>query len=185
MNTALIKNMYKVAGKAPVDAKALIKTYNDLLLETTWEVVNDYGNKVNVAYNGMITAVWLDEDSTKNGIYFLQDTNKRNVSSVLNNNPDVTKAENWIKLCDLSAIKALETQIADLNSRLEILEGQSTETFTSKYDFPQEGIINKLYIDAATSTMYFWSGTEYVSLGVSSAGVDYDLISGGNAQGLN
>ena len=107
MNTALIKNMYKLAAKGPVDAKYLVQTYDELFLPSTWEVIDEDGNIKNAAYNGMLVAVWLDKDAIKNGVYFFQDNNKNNVSSVLNNNPDVTKVENWTKLCSAADLENL------------------------------------------------------------------------------
>ena len=183
MNTTLIKNQYKLAGKGPVDAKALVKTYSELCLLSTWEVVDEYGKTVNTAYNGMVVAVWLDPDTSKNGIYFFQDNNKRNVSSVLNNNPDVTKEANWHRLGDTTDVTALMEQLTALAERLDALENKTTEVFENRLAFPSTGVEKKLYIDASTNTMYFWNGSTYVSLAVSSAGTAYDIISGGDANG--
>lgn len=85
-----ISTQYKYTGKGPVDAKQLVKTYNDLINKNTWTV-----NSNNIAYNGMIVAVWLDkDDATKNGIYYLYDPE---CTSTLKN-PDVTNSNNWHQL---------------------------------------------------------------------------------------
>lgn len=64
----------------------------------------------------MLTAVWLDSDAKKNGIYIFHDDNRNNVSSHINNNPDVTKAENWHKLCELSELEDMKAAIAAAQS---------------------------------------------------------------------
>lgn len=102
-------NQYKYAAKGPLDAKSLVKTYADLLSEETWQVETN-GRKVNGAYNGLITAVWLNKtDTSKNGIYYLYD---ESVTSVLST-PDVTNANNWHKLADLSALTDLTAKVAN------------------------------------------------------------------------
>lgn len=90
-----ISNQYRYTGRGPFDAKALVRTFADLLNTETWKIVNASGNKISSAYNGMIVAVWSNtEDTTKNGIYFLYDPS---VTSILKS-PDVTKETNWHRL---------------------------------------------------------------------------------------
>ena len=102
-------NQYKYAAKGPLDAKSLVKTYTDLLSVETWQVETN-GRKVNGAYNGLITAVWLNKaDPSKNGIYYLYD---ESVTSVLGT-PDVTNATNWHKLEDISALTDLTAKVAN------------------------------------------------------------------------
>ena len=92
MAILLDSNQYKHTGRGPLDAKALVKTYAELLSEDTWKI----DNKI-VAYNGLVTAVWLNkEDTSKNGLYFLFDPA---VTSALKD-PDVTNSANWHKLDD-------------------------------------------------------------------------------------
>jgi hypothetical protein len=101
-------NQYKYAAKGPLDAKALVKTYADLFSTDTWQVDAD-GRKVNGAYNGLITAVWLNKtDTSKNGIYYLHDKAVTSTLSV----PDVTKADNWHKILDTKDLSDLVTRIA-------------------------------------------------------------------------
>jgi hypothetical protein len=100
-------NQYKYAAKGPLDAKSLVKTYNDLLYADTWQVDTD-GRKVNGAYNGLITAVWLNKtDTSKNGIYYLYDAAVTSTLGI----PDVTKASNWHKIAEV-------TEIADLTAKI-------------------------------------------------------------------
>lgn len=116
-----ISTQYKYTGRGPFDAKALVKSYSELLSLDTWT-----SEDVLVAYNGMITAVWLNkEDTTKNGIYFLFDPS---VTTALKK-PDVTNAANWHKFAELSDLTALTEQFAamqeelgDIKSRLASLE---------------------------------------------------------------
>ena len=118
-------NQYKHAGKGPVDAKSLVKTYAELLNPETWAV--KIGNKTSAAaYNGMIVAVWLNKDDpSKNGIYFLHDSQ---VTSALGN-PDVTNEANWHKFGNIedlpdfaSQIVALQADLNDLKTRVDKLE---------------------------------------------------------------
>jgi hypothetical protein len=101
-------NQYKYAAKGPLDAKALVKTYADLFSTETWQV--NTGTRIaNGAYNGLITAVWLNkEDTSKNGIYYLHDST---VTSTLST-PDVTKTSNWHKILDAKDLTTLIAKIA-------------------------------------------------------------------------
>ena len=82
---------YSFTGRGPLDSKALVKTYAELLSPATW----DLENGTRTAYNGMITAVWLNaEDPSKNGIYFLHDENVTSARKA----PDVTLETNWHKI---------------------------------------------------------------------------------------
>ena len=102
-------NQYKYAAKGPLDAKSLVKTYAELLLTETWQVETG-GRKVNGAYNGLITAVWLNKaDTSKNGVYYLYDDS---VATVLST-PDVTNAANWHKLADIDALTDLVAKVAN------------------------------------------------------------------------
>jgi hypothetical protein len=125
MSAILNSNQYRYTGRGPLDDKALVKTFADLTSEATWKIAS--GNKsVMTAYNGMVTAVWLDkEDPTKNGIYFLFDPNVTSVLKV----PDVTNEANWHKLAELSElssitdkISTIETALSNTAARLEVVE---------------------------------------------------------------
>lgn len=105
-----INDQYKYTGRGPFDAKALVKTYAELLDLNTWTTNDNL-----VAYNGMITAVWLNkEDTSKNGIYFLFDAS---VITALKK-PDVTNEANWHKFAELSDLAALTKQLTTLSDEL-------------------------------------------------------------------
>jgi hypothetical protein len=105
-----ISSQYLYTGHGPFDAKALVKTYADLLNTATWTVDDNL-----VAYNGMITAVWLNkDDASKNGIYFLFDAA---VTSGLKK-PDVTSEANWHKLMELSDISEFSNRLSTMESEL-------------------------------------------------------------------
>lgn len=116
------KEQHIYAGKGPLDAKSLIRTYAELTKVDTWNVtisnvVDDeiVTNTVFAAYNGMIVAVWLNKtDTSKNGLYFLFDPQ---VTSALQK-PDVTKEANWHRLDNAG-------DISDIKSRLTALENNS------------------------------------------------------------
>lgn len=102
-------NQYKYTGRGPIDAKALVKTYADLLSTDTWLV----DGKV-AAYNGMVTAVWLDkENADKNGIYFLYDPLVVSAIKV----PDVTKESNWNKITSQIDVAILTNAISAETAR--------------------------------------------------------------------
>ena len=105
-----ISDQYKYSGKGPFDAKSLVKTYAALCDPSTWEA----SGKV-VAYNGMITSVWLNkDDTTKNGVYILFDPAVTGVTKI----PDVANEANWHKLAELSDVSALAERLTVINSEL-------------------------------------------------------------------
>ena len=64
-------NQYRYTGRGPYDAKSLVKDYATLLSKTTWTVDGTEDGNI-IAYNGMITAVWLNkEDTTKKQIHII------------------------------------------------------------------------------------------------------------------
>lgn len=108
-------NQYKYTNRGPIDPKSLVKTYADLLSETTWQITNSSGKKVTIAYNGMLTAVWLNKaDTTKNGVYFLYDPEVTTPLAA----PDVKKEANWHKLIELSDLVTLTNQLSSIESEL-------------------------------------------------------------------
>lgn len=118
-------NQYKFGGRGPLDAKALVKTYAELLDVDAWTVDGTL-----VAYNGMITAVWLNKDDTsKNGIYFLFDST---VTSAVKK-PDVTNEANWHKLSDIDSLSGLTDQITSIQTGLENLQKEVSDLESSGF----------------------------------------------------
>ena len=166
-----ISNQYLYTGRGPFDAKSLVKTYAELLLEETW--LSEAGKST--AYNGMIVAVWLNkEDTTKNGIYYLHDSLITSTFKA----PDVTKEENWHKLVEIDDLTAKLTAI---DERLKALEEDSDVlTYGYRRDFPEVGEVNKMYVAADEGKTYIWFNDDYLSVG----GGDYDeptVICGGDS----
>lgn len=126
-------NQYTYAGKGALDAKSLVKTYSELLSVDTWTV-----DGVVTAYNGMITAVWLNTvDTAKNGVYFLYDPSVTTARKT----PDTTNEANWHKLAefaDLADISerlvAINTELTGIKTRLSTLEA-SKVTIRRNNDF--------------------------------------------------
>jgi hypothetical protein len=172
-----ITSNYKYTGKGPVDAKQLVKTYTDMLSEATW--LSDSGS--NIAYNGMIVAVWLDKNedkslSDKNGIYFLFDPN----CTTTIKKPDVTNEANWHRLDTTD----LANSLSAIDERLTALEEQESDVITYGYrkDFPVKGELSKLYVAADEKKTYIWFNDDYLPVGGSDS--DYeepDIIYGGSA----
>ena len=179
MAIAEISGQYRFTGKGPVDAKSLVKTYEELITESTW--LSDAGSKT--AYNGMIVAVWLNKaDTSKNGLYYLFDPN---CTSTIKN-PDVTVESNWIKIGNTSDVSELasrlttiEEELSSIKERLDTLESDSDiETFGYRDGFPSEGTPNKLYIAVDEGKSYIWINGAYMVVGGSD---DPDVIYGGIA----
>jgi hypothetical protein len=68
-------------------------------------------------------------------------------------NPDVTNESNWHRLDksenageEISRIIAIETDVEEIKNNLTELEDNQTESFERRDLFPEEGIINKIYI---------------------------------------
>jgi hypothetical protein len=173
-----ISGQYRYTGKGPVDAKQLIKTYGELLLESTWASTSGS----NTAYNGMIVAVWLDKNADKtlsdrNGIYFLFDPD---CTSTLKK-PDVTNEAHWHKIAEVGN---LPDKLADIDSRLTALEEKEGEDDVQVYAyrnlFPTEGEEGILYISIDEGTSYVWINGEYLPVGFSAP----EIIDGGDANNI-
>jgi hypothetical protein len=184
---AIIKttNQYKVASNKPIDTKALVKTYAELISKTTWQTTNDKGNTVDIAYNGMLTAVWLNNvDPTKNGIYFLHDPAVTGIFGV----PDVTNEANWHKLGTIDALPGLTEQITALQSELETiksdvdeLQDSATEVVDLFEKLPEIGKSGKLYVVTEDATTYVWHNGKYLLVGDGADDADIQIIHGGKA----
>jgi hypothetical protein len=107
-------SQYLYTGNGPLDAKSLVKTYAELTNPETWAI--DDGALV--AYNGMIVAVWLNnEDKSKNGIYFLHDVTVTSARA----KPDVTKESNWHKLSSLAESSDVDSALYATKEALEAI----------------------------------------------------------------
>lgn len=173
---------YEVSTKKPLDARSLVKTYDDLLNINNW--VNANGNPI--VYNGMIVAVWLNTtDPSKNGIYFLHDATVTSAKGT----PDVTKESNWHKLADVTDITvklaAIDDSFENIENRLAALENgveqEAQVTFAEYSQFPSIGESNKLYIALDEKASFIWDGDAYVRIGGETTDIDIKLINGGSA----
>lgn len=142
-------------GRGPLDARSVVRTYADLTTAETWT----YDNTL-VAYNGMLVAVYLDSDSTRNGIYYLFDPT---VTKPINK-PTVTNEDNWHKLSDADG---LVDKLIALSDRITALEEEESDVITYGYrkDFPSVGEINKMYVAADEGKTYIWFNADYLPVG--------------------
>jgi hypothetical protein len=171
-------NQYLAKGAKPLDAKSLVQTYAELLLPETWLV-----DGVPSAYNGMITAVWLNKDDTsKNGIYFLHDATVVSARG----KPDVTKEANWHRLGGIDNLPGLAEQISTIQADLEevksdIDELQDTATVIKevKTEFPSQGLPGKIYVATKEAMTYVWYNNDYLPVGDGSNNDNIQIIMGG------
>jgi hypothetical protein len=179
---------YSYTGPKPLDSKALVQTYAKLLSTATWTV-----DGKNIAYNGMITAVWLDKEtvdgesklSDKNGIYFLHDPN---VTSTRNPDPDVTNEANWHRLGGIDNLPGLADQVASIQAELEALQSDVSELQESATEvvelfeqLPETGKAGKLYVVTEDATTYVWHNGKYLLVGDGADENDIQIIHGGSA----
>lgn len=172
---------YEVSIKKPLDARSLVKTYNDLLNKDNW--VNANGGPI--VYNGMIVAVWLNtDDPSKNGVYFLHDSSVTNAKGT----PDVTKESNWHRLGGIDNLPGLADQIASIQTSLEQLQNEvgelqdsATEVVELFEQLPEAGKTGKLYVVTEDATTYVWHNGKYLLVGDGADETDIQIIHGGSA----
>jgi hypothetical protein len=116
-------DQYRFTGKGPLDAKALVPNFKTLTKVDTWiaSVTNPNTGvvtNVRIDYNGMIVAVWNDPDATKNGVYFLHDSQVKTALA----KPNIEDEANWHKMGGLGGLPGLEAQIAELKDRVGTVE---------------------------------------------------------------
>ena len=175
---------YEVQVRRPFDARMLVSSYDALLTKDNWVKA---GTTQGVAYNGMLVAVANTTDVSKNGLYFLFDAN---CTSALKS-PDVTNADNWIKIGETSDISdfaarvtTIESELDSIKDRLDALEaeGSDIETYGYRSGFPATGEANKLYVAADEQKTYIWFNNEYLVVGeIGSSYEEPQVIFGGTA----
>lgn len=177
----IVTTNYEVQVKKPFDARMLVPCYDDLLLKDNWV---KSGTTQVIAYNGMLVAVANTADVSKNGLYFLFDAAATGLKS-----PDVTNADNWIKIGETADIRdfaervtTIESELDSIKDRLDALEaeGSDVETYGYRSGFPATGEANKLYVAADESKTYIWFNDEYMSVGGDSE--QPEVIFGGTAE---
>ena len=177
-----ITSQYSYTGRGPLDAKSLVKTYAELLLETTWHTES---GKLS-AYNGMIVAVWLNTDDTsKNGVYFLHDANVKSTFKA----PDVTNPDNWHRLGGIENLSGLAEQIASIQTALEDaqtdieeLQDSATVVVDTNNELPRPGVAGKIYVVTEEAMTYVWYNNDYLPVGDGGGDTEeIQIIHGGSA----
>lgn len=161
---------YEPLIAAPFDARSLVDEQADLINPSTWEVS---GGRGTWTYVGMVVAVALDEDDSKNGVYVL-------VAD------DFTKLSNWRKCADERDIARLQDAIKNI----EITEGGASIEVETMEDLPKVGAPDVTYYVKENLSIQRWNEVtqSYLSYGGSGATPDFDniqLIHGGNAHGTD
>ena len=172
---------YEVSVRKPLDARSLVKTYDDLLNIDNW--VNTKGDSI--VYNGMIVAVWLNTaDSSKNGIYFLHDASVTSAKGT----PDVTKETSWHKLGGIDALPDLAAEVATLQEELEALktdvddlQDSATVVVDVFEKLPRPGLPGKIYVVTEDAMTYVWYNDDYLPVGDGGDSAEIQVIHGGSA----
>lgn len=153
---------YEVTIKKPLDARSLVKTYEDLLVESNWTK-----DGKSIAYNGMLVAVANTSDTSKNGLYFLFDIN----CTTSLKSPNVALESNWLKIGETSEVSDLleritkiDSELADINDRLDALEADSTHSYGYRKDFPTDGQQNHIYVANDERRTYIFVGGRYLPI---------------------
>lgn len=163
-------NQYSYTGRGPLDPKSLVQTYAQLIDAATWTE----GTSI-VAYNGMITAVWSDPDSSKNGVYFLHDSTVTSKWKA----PRVTDPNNWHKLGGLDNLPGLAEQITTIEKNLKDLQDSATVVVNLKSELPRPGFPGKIYVVTDEAMTYVWYNDDYLPVGDGSDNDEIQVISGG------
>ena len=129
-----ISGQYKYKGRGPLDAKAVVETYDDLKRVATWHNKEE----TNTAYNGMVVSVWRDtsgeasESGVKNGVYYLHDSKAKTIYTA----PDVTQDSNWHKLSTLADLQetaaSLVQDIKKNSDVIAVLTGDTADSIDRK-----------------------------------------------------
>ena len=154
---------YEITIKKPIDARSLVKTYEDLTDSSNW--INKAGNPI--CYNGMLVAVANTSDITYNGVYFLFDPNCTDSKKT----PDVTNTSHWIRIGESSDVSSLITDLETLQSQLTSLQQKvdkladdkaSVQCVLSRTDLPTTGTRNIVYFIETENRSCTWNGTNYI-----------------------
>ena len=145
-----ISTTYNPMDYKPFDTRQLVEKYADLVNLNTWITSGE-----NFAYNGMIVAVgghanMTETDLSKVSIYYLFDPLNTDPD---NDYPDVTKEENWHKLCEWSELNTLESRIEELEN-IEVIPGVSIEEVNAAVEQLRQEVLNAGYITEAMLSEY-------------------------------
>lgn len=119
---------YEVSIKKPLDARSVVKTYQDLTIETNWQNASGYS----IAYNGMTVAVVDTTDPSKNGLYLLFD---KQCTSALKS-PRVTEASCWTRIGDLDdeALASINQNSADIKANAAAINAEASRAQQAETD---------------------------------------------------
>lgn len=180
-NATTTGNKYLHTGRGPLDAKALVQTYQQLISVSTWTE----GNSI-IAYNGMITAVWGDSDNSRNGVYFLHDASVKTQFSV--KAETITNEANWHKLGGLNdlpglteQITTIQTELNNIKSNVDDLQDSATVVVNLKSELPKPGVPGKIYVVTDEAMTYVWYNGDYLPVGDGGDNDEIQIIHGGGA----
>ena len=169
---------YEVRVRKPLDSRAIVQTYQDLVTESNWIA----SNGTPIAYNGMIVAVWLDPDPTLNGVYFLHDSTVTNLKTA----PKTTIAANWHKLGGLNdlpglteQITAIQEELENVKSEVDDLQDSATVVVNLKSKLPKPGVPGKIYVVTDEAMTYVWYNNDYLPVGDGGDNDEIQFIVGG------
>lgn len=143
---------YELGMRRPLDSRQLVTKINDLTDIATWE---KYDNGDGTYYNNAFNGMMVAcaQDSC---IYVLKDRSQ------------ITSLDNgWVKIGPIDSIPS---------------SNNSAQVKTSRFELPNVGVENVLYVITSTKEFMNWSSTELKYVRIASDWQDIELINGGEAE---
>ena len=156
---------YEPLIAAPLDARTVVGTRQDLIVSTTW-VSGDASLPTPYLFNGLLVCVTQDPTEAYNGVYMLLNADK------------YTTLDSWMKIAEIRDINELNAKIDS------IVPGGGTGVIPvgSRGQLPSVGAVNSLYVVQDENAVYRWDDVELKYYCVGRDYQEVQVINGGNAE---
>ena len=155
---------FEVLAQAPLDARQVVDTFNDLITPATWE--DDDNNTW--LFNGLLVVVANDPSTSLNGVYYLSDLDNYTAASVWiksGSNQQVESLDasvvynqqvNTSQDASIDILKtnvdSIETSIGVIKSDIDVLDS-SVQTLESYQNIQDASIIQALGLESSINTI--------------------------------
>ena len=153
---------YEPQIAAPLDARTVVDTKQDLIVSTTWLSA---GSLTPYLFNGLLVCVVNDSVDENNGIYMLINADSYN------------KIDSWRKIADIRDIDALNAKIESIVPG----GGTGVVNVNTRAELPNIGVENCIYIVKEENATYRWDDTNLKYFCVGRDYQEIQIINGGNA----